>query len=121
MKVPVMFAAVACGMLCAIVAGCEKDEIQESEGPEPYASRYTPLPSEAVLLSGATVLTGTGERLDDADVLMRDGKIVQVGMNLDAGGAERFDATGLWITPGIIDVHSHLGVYPSPAVDANDE
>jgi imidazolonepropionase-like amidohydrolase len=119
MRVPMMFAAVACAMLCAILAGCEKGEIQESDGPDPFGSLYTPLPSEAVLLSGATVLTGTGERLDDADVLMRDGKIVQVGANLDAGDAERFDATGLWITPGIIDVHSHLGVYPSPAVDAH--
>src|SRR5690606_1180718 len=67
------------------------------------------------------VLTGTGERLDQADVLIRDGKIAGVGQEIPADGAETFDASGMWITPGIIDVHSHLGVYPSPSVAAHGD
>ena len=89
------------------------------EGPRPYASRYVPLPSEPLLLRGATVLTGTGERLDGADVLMRDGRIAAVGAGLSAEGMTVVEAADRWITPGIIDVHSHLGVYPSPGVAAH--
>lgn len=89
---------------------------------DPYPSTYRPLASGPVLLQGATVLTGTGQRLDRADVLLRDGKIVAVGSGLEApADAARVDAGGKWITPGIIDVHSHLGVYPSPGVGAHSD
>ena len=89
---------------------------------DPYPSTYQPLPSEPVLLRNATVLTGTGQRLDGADVLMREGRIVQVGTGLQADAGTRVvDATGKWVTPGIIDVHSHLGVYPSPGVKAHSD
>ncbi len=59
--------------------------------------------------------------MDGADVLMRDGKIVAVGSELDAGDATSIDASGMWITPGVIDVHSHLGVYASPGVAAHSD
>ena len=89
---------------------------------DPYPSTYHRVSSPPVLLQHATVLTGTGTRLDDADVLMRDGRIVAVGANLDApADAVRVDATGKWITPGIIDIHSHLGVYPSPGMRAHSD
>ena len=100
-------------------AGCEKTG--EDNGPAPFESRYEPLPSAATLITGATVLTGTGERLDNADVLIRDGKIAEVGTGLDAGDAEVVDASGKWVTPGIIDVHSHLGVYPSPGTQSHSD
>ncbi|HET6629580.1 MAG TPA: amidohydrolase [Woeseiaceae bacterium] len=106
-------------MACVMLYGCDGADEKKEEAPPPFASRYTPLPSEPTLLQGATVLTGTGARLDDAEVLVRDGKIAAVGTDLDAGDAQVFDASGMWITPGIIDVHSHLGVYPSPSVPAN--
>ena len=87
----------ALGAMTAIAA-CGTPE-DTSSGSEPFASRYVPLPSEATLLSGATVLIGTGERLENADVLMRDGKITAVGEDLDAGDAEIVDASGRWVTP----------------------
>lgn len=91
-------------------------------GPDPYPSTYKPLPSEPVLLRNATVLTGTGQRLDNADVLMRDGRIEAVGPGLQAPADARVvDTTGKWVTPGVIDVHSHLGVYPSPGVRAHSD
>lgn len=105
-------------LLAGALGGCAEER---SDGAGAYASQYKPLPSEPVLLRGATVLTGTGERLDDAEVAMRDGRIVSVGTGLDAGDMDVVDASGMWITPGIIDVHSHLGAYPSPSVDAHSD
>jgi imidazolonepropionase-like amidohydrolase len=68
------------------------------------------------------VLTATGERLEGASLLMQDGKIVAIGNDLELpDGTTVVDASGLWITPGIIDVHSHLGVYASPAVTGHSD
>ena len=106
---------------CLAFSGCDGADEKAEEQPAPFASRYAPLPSEPLLLQGATILTGTGARVEDADVLVRDGRIAAVGQDLDAGDAETFDASGLWITPGIIDLHSHLGVYPSPSVQAHSD
>jgi imidazolonepropionase-like amidohydrolase len=89
----------------------------------PYPSSYQRRPSPPVLIKHATVLTAAGPRLLGASLLLRDGKIVAVGPDAEvagaAGGAEVVDATGKWVTPGLIDPHSHLGVYASPAVAAN--
>ncbi|MFQ5609351.1 MAG: amidohydrolase [Woeseiaceae bacterium] len=101
------------------LVACEQGA-DDSAG-DAFASRYTPMPSQTTLLAGATILTGTGERLDAADVLMADGRIVAIGQDLDAEGASVVDATGKWVTPGVIDVHSHLGVYPSPGTDSHSD
>ncbi len=88
----------------------------------PFPSTYQPMPQETVLIRNATVLTGTGTRLDGADVLIAEGKISAVGPGLTApDGARVIDATGKWVTPGVIDNHSHLGVYPSPSVQAHSD
>ena len=105
----------------ATVILCACEPVTVGDAPDPYASQYEPLASGTTLLQGATILTGTGERLDDADVLMEDGKIVAVGSGIDAGEATVVDASGMWVTPGVIDVHSHLGNYPSPSVDAHSD
>ena len=81
---------------------------------DPYPSTYQPLPRVDTLIVGATVLDGAGKRLEKADVLMRDGKIVDVGRGLKARGATTIDARGRWVTPGIIDVHSHDGSFSVP-------
>ncbi len=87
-----------------------------------YPSTYKVPPSPPTLIRHATVLTGTGTRLDGADVLLVDGKIQAVGGRLQAPPTARIiDGAGLWVTPGLIDIHSHLGVYPSPAVEANSD
>ena len=87
----------------------------------PFASTYSPVASAPVLITDATVLTGDGQRLENADVLMRDGKVAAVGTDLDPAGATVVDGRGKWVTPGIIDVHSHLGVYPSPGATAHGD
>jgi imidazolonepropionase-like amidohydrolase len=89
---------------------------------DPFASTYQPMPSGTTLIRGATVLTGTGTRLDGADVLIANGKVAGVGANLEApAGAQVIDGKGRWVTPGIIDIHSHLGVYPSPGLKALED
>ena len=81
----------------------------------PYPSTYKSAAAAATLIRGATVLTGTGTRLDNADVLIANGRIEAVGPNLSApAGARVIEASGRWVTPGLIDVHSHLGVYREP-------
>ena len=111
----------ACGLfaLTALLAGCGTDS--GDEGAVAFPGRYQALPGEPTLLSGATILTGTGERLDNADILLRDGRIEAVGRGLDPAGARVVDADGMWVTPGIIDVHSHLGVYPSPSTESHSD
>jgi imidazolonepropionase-like amidohydrolase len=90
--------------------------------PAPYTSTYRPVASGPTLIRGATVLTGTGARIDGGDVLIVDGKIAAVGTGLSApAGATVIEANGRWVTPGLIDVHSHLGVYPSPEVEAHSD
>jgi imidazolonepropionase-like amidohydrolase len=88
----------------------------------PYASTYKPLPSQPTLIINATVLTAAGERIERGSVLMVGGKIAAVGRNVAMPPDTRVvDAAGKWVTPGIIDPHSHLGVYPSPANAGNDD
>jgi imidazolonepropionase-like amidohydrolase len=88
---------------------------------DPYPSTYEPLPRTDTLIVGATVLDGAGQRIDNGDVLIRDRKIVAVGRGLKAGGATTIDAHGRWVTPGIIDVHSHDGVYPIPSTSGEED
>ncbi len=90
----------------------------------PYPSTYSALPSDSVLIINATILTGTGARIENGQLLLSDGKIKQVGnarMKINAGDATIIDAKGRWVTPGLIDVHSHLGVYASPNIKAHSD
>ncbi|MDZ4348412.1 MAG: amidohydrolase [Xanthomonadaceae bacterium] len=90
--------------------------------PAAFASTYAPVASPPVLIRGATVLTGDGQRLEASDLLMREGRIVGLGAGLDApDDAIVLDGAGKWLTPGLIDVHSHLGVYASPGADAHSD
>src|SRR5580700_11598955 len=89
---------------------------------EPFPSTYQVPVNAPVLIQGATVLTGTGERLEGTDVLISNGKIQSIGKGLAVPpDALIIDAHGKWVTPGIIDIHSHLGVYASPAVKGLDD
>jgi imidazolonepropionase-like amidohydrolase len=94
--------------------------------PAPYPSTYKPLPSLPTLIAHAVVLTGTGERIDDGAVLLIDGRVAAVGSTAEVSAtapaeATTIDAAGRWVTPGLIDVHSHLGVYADPGVEANSD
>ncbi|HUF88900.1 MAG TPA: amidohydrolase [Gemmatimonadota bacterium] len=87
-----------------------------------WESTYTPLPSRPTVIRGATVMTAAGQEIEGGDVLLEDGRIAAVGRGLEApAGAVTVDGAGKFVTPGLIDTHSHLGVYPSPGVSAHSE
>ena len=89
---------------------------------DPYPSTYKPYPGVPTLVTHVTIFDGEGGRIDNGSALFADGKIVAIGQTLDApAGATVIDGTGKTLTPGIIDIHSHLGDYPSPAVAANSD
>src|SRR3546814_6137804 len=66
-----------------LLAGCattaQTGGAQAGSAGDPYPSTYAPIASPPVLISGATVLTGTGTRLDGTDVLLQDGKVAAIG------------------------------------------
>src|SRR5712692_4863240 len=88
----------------------------------PFPSTYRPFPSRPTLIRNATIMTAAGPSIPNGSVLLRDGKIAAVGTSIPApADAVVIDGTGKYVTPGIIDVHSHIGVYPAPGVDANSD
>jgi imidazolonepropionase-like amidohydrolase len=67
---------------------------------------------ENLLIKNATVWTNEKEgRLENTDVLVKTGKIVQVGKNLSDASARVIDGTGKYLSPGIIDEHSHIAAF----------
>jgi len=89
---------------------------------DPFPSTYHAYPGVPTLVRDATVIDGEGGLIEHGSVLFADGKVVAVGQALDApAGASVIDAGGKYVTPGIIDIHSHLGDYPSPSVQAHSD
>lgn len=87
-----------------------------------FPSTYRPMPSRPTAIVGASVFTGTGQLIEDGVVLVKDGKIEAIGSGLAVpAGYDTVDGKGKWVTPGLIDAHSHLGVYASPSVWANSD
>jgi imidazolonepropionase-like amidohydrolase len=116
------FIVLAAGLSLAACATTPAIDPAEGATRSPFASTYEPAPSVPTLIRGATVFDGEGAELANADVLMQDGRISAVGNNLAApAGATIIDASGRFVTPGIIDAHSHLGAYPSPSINATSD
>lgn len=116
--------ALAAFALVACEAPGSRDggEAGKSAVPDPFPSTYKPYPSQTLLIANATVIDGAGARIENGAVLIEGGKIKAVGANVTAPeGAITLDARGKWVTPGIIDNHSHLGAYPSPGVDSHGD
>ena len=87
-----------------------------------YPSTYQRTPYPAVLIRNATILTGTGQEIAGGSIVFRDGRIVAVSQNLQApADAQVVDGTGKFVTPGVIDTHSHIGVYAAPGTFAESD
>ncbi|HYC02650.1 MAG TPA: amidohydrolase family protein [Azospirillaceae bacterium] len=89
---------------------------------ESFPSTYRPMPSVTTAIVGARLLTGTGEEIEDGTIVLEGGRITAVGRGVPVpAGATVIEARGKWVTPGLIDAHSHLGVYASPSVAAHSD
>ncbi len=118
----------------ALLSACanqERPQTAEGKGSKapPQAYSRDPFPSTYRAYSGAptvvqnvTIYDGEGGRIENGSVLFAGGRIVALGQTVEApAGATVIDGRGKWVTPGIIDIHSHLGDYPSPAVEAHQD
>jgi imidazolonepropionase-like amidohydrolase len=86
---------------------------------DPFPSTYAPFPSRTTLIRNVNVLTAAGPMIRGGAVLVRDGTIAAVGATVDApADAIVVDGANRYLTPGLIDTHSHLGVYAAPGGDA---
>ena len=86
-----------------------------------YASTYVPLDSKNIVIRNATVFDGDGNKFQNYDVHFSNGEIQAIGSGLIVDGAEEINGTDKFVTPGIIDNHSHMGVYPAPGVRTSSD
>lgn len=93
--------------------------------PEPAARPRIALARPATMAHGtllirqATIWTATGKILENHDLLVREGRIAAIAKAIDPEqlkGARIIEAKGMHVTPGMIDPHSHIGVYPVPGL-----
>ncbi|KAI6000811.1 hypothetical protein EDD15DRAFT_2362285 [Pisolithus albus] len=110
-----------------ILARCSALDMSPGPPPEFYSrsvsDRYEPGTS-AVLIRNATIWTGSagGNEVVAGDILLDHGLIQLIGTQLDVpDDALLIDAQGAWVTPGIVDVHSHHGVMSSPLLSGADD
>ena len=90
---------------------------------EPFDSTYIAKPSVTSLLKNANIYDGEGNEFLGYDLLIKNGKIEAIGSDLDTQteDAIEYDLSGMWVTPGIIDLHSHMGVYSAPGVKSSSD
>jgi imidazolonepropionase-like amidohydrolase len=111
------------------LSGCAAGDADSKPAPaihineDPYPSTYVRYPGVLTVIRHATVFDADGRRIDNGTLVFGDGVIKAIGgPELAApAGALEIDGTGKFVTPGIIDIHSHLGDYPSPGVEANSD
>ena len=86
---------------------------------DPFPSTYAPFPSRTTVIRNVNIMTAAGPMIRNGAILLQNGKISAVGQTVDApSDAVVIDGAGKYVTPGIIDVHSHLGVYAAPGGNA---
>jgi imidazolonepropionase-like amidohydrolase len=111
------------------MSGCAELDSKPAPAPairineDPYPSTYVRYPGVPTVIRHATVFTGDGQQINNGTVVFADGLIQAVGGPelASPAGATEIDGTGKFVSPGIIDIHSHLGDYPSPGVEANSD
>lgn len=87
-----------------------------------FESTYEPNDSGDVFIENARILTGTGKEILKGSILISSNTIKAIGESLSKPpGTKAIDANGKWVTPGIIDIHSHMGVYPAPGLRSSSD
>ena len=118
----------ALALSAALLAGCAASAAPKKAPPiainaDPYPSTYHAYPGTLTVIRGATVFDGEGGEIDNGTIVLTDGVVQAVGgpETPVPAGAFEIDGHGKWVTPGVIDVHSHLGDYPSPGTEGNSD
>lgn len=118
-----LMAVLACLMACAgtqTQKAPDAPNAASSDTPPADTPNWAKRKGPSVMLKGGRVMTANGVIYETGDVLVKDGRIAEVGTGLTApDGVEVVNASGMTITPGIIDTHSHMGVYASPGLTAH--
>ncbi|MDH3735355.1 MAG: amidohydrolase family protein [Gemmatimonadota bacterium] len=118
-------AAVAClattilvgGLPSSLAAQTTDDDLRQGTPNGSWRSTYSAPSHPPTLIRNATIMTAAGRELEGADILLRDGVIATIGTGLSTPpNAIVIDGTGRFVTPGLIDTHSHVGVSPVPEV-----
>ena len=105
-----------------LIAGAVALAAAPQSPPNPYASTYRPPSVQATVIRNATILTAAGPAIERGSIVLQNGTIAAVGATVtEPAGAVVIDAAGKWVTPGIIDDHSHLGVYPAPGIESQQD
>jgi imidazolonepropionase-like amidohydrolase len=93
------------------------------KAPVPFPSTYKAYPGVATAIRNVTIYDGEGGKIENGVVFISGGKISSVGGPDTAipSGTAVVDGAGKFVTPGIIDIHSHLGDYPTPSVEAHSD
>ena len=80
------------------------------------------LAAQTIAITGGKVYTVSGQTIDNGTVVIRDGKISAGGANVAIpDGAQRVDATGKWVTPGLVDAATLLGFSEIGAVGSTND
>src|SRR5688572_24279330 len=108
-------AIIGTAVLAVLISGCATTQPKKAApvriNEDPYPSTYQRYPGAVTAIRGATIYDGEGGQIDNGTIVLADGVVQAVG---DAStpvpeGAITLDGSGKFVTPGIIDVHSHLG------------
>ena len=82
----------------------------------------SPARAQTIAITGGAVYPVSGPRIENATVVIRDGRIAAVGANVQVpAGARQVDARGKWVTPGLIDVATQIGLTEIGAVEGTNE
>ena len=116
-------------LTAALISGCAELDSKPKLAPpilvneDPYPSTYVRYPGVLTVIRHATVFDGDGRRYENGTVILAGGLVQAIGGPelASPAGAQEIDGSGKWVTPGIIDIHSHLGDYSSPGVEANSD
>ncbi len=105
-----------------LIVGCGQSAPRKPEVKEPFKSTYQAQAHKPYVITNVHLLDGAGNEYESVSVLVSDNKIQAVGEMLSMEGVDTIiNAEGQWLTPGLIDNHSHLGVYPSPSIDSTSD
>ena len=112
----------ACVCLALLGLGCaswRRGHAPAAQGEDNAAPVAT---GPVLLLRGGQLMTAAGPTLRDSDLLVRGERISELGRELDVDtDAQVIELRGRWVTPGLIDPHSHMGVYALPRVQAHSD